>query len=128
MAISRRVAVIVAAAAVSAPGVLLAAAACVYILHSLATEAWYRDWFMSYGTTMATLYVAFVAGVIAANPQAMATPTPRPRTRAQASNKDRVTVTSQSTPMTRAPRRAADVVAAAPVRMLATVETTRQPR
>jgi hypothetical protein len=66
MAISRRVAVIVAATAVSAPGVLLAAAACVYILHSLATEAWYRDWFASYGTTMAALYVAFVAGVIAA--------------------------------------------------------------
>ena len=42
MALSRRV-VIVVASAVSAPGVLLAAAACVYILHSLATDAWYRE-------------------------------------------------------------------------------------
>jgi len=65
MALSRRV-VIVVASAVSAPGVLLAAAACVYILHSLATDAWYREWFASYGVTMAALYVAFAAGVIAA--------------------------------------------------------------
>ena len=65
MALSRRV-VIVVASAVSAPGVLLAAAACVYILHSLATDAWYREWFASYGATMAALYVAFAAGVIAA--------------------------------------------------------------
>jgi len=65
MALSRRV-VIVVASAVSAPGVLLAAAACVYILHSLATDAWYREWFVSYGVTMAALYVAFAAGVIAA--------------------------------------------------------------
>jgi len=64
MALSRRV-VIVVASAVSAPGVLLAAAACVYILHSLATDAWYREWFASYGVTMAALYVAFAAGVIA---------------------------------------------------------------
>jgi len=65
MALSRRV-VIVVASAVSAPGVLLAAAACVYILHSLATDAWYREWFASYGVTTAALYVAFAAGVIAA--------------------------------------------------------------
>ena len=65
MALSRRV-VIVVASAVSVPGVLLAVAACAYILHSLATDAWYREWFASYGVTMAALYVAFAAGVIAA--------------------------------------------------------------
>ena len=64
MALARRVA-IVAATVVSAPGVLLAAGACLYILYSLLTEPWYRAWFASYGTTMAALYVAFVAGVIA---------------------------------------------------------------
>jgi len=66
MALSRRAVIVVAASAVSAPGVLLAAAACVYILHSLATDAWYREWFVNYGATMAALYVAFTAGVIAA--------------------------------------------------------------
>jgi hypothetical protein len=38
MALSRRVVAIVAATAVSTPGVLLAGAACIYILHSLATD------------------------------------------------------------------------------------------
>ena len=66
MAPSRRTVVIAAAAVVSAPGVLVAAAACIYILHSLATDAWYREWFVRYGTTMAALYVFFVAGVVAA--------------------------------------------------------------
>jgi len=65
MAPSRRTVVIAAAAVVSAPGVLLAAAACIYILHSLATDAWYREWFVRYGATMAALYVFFVAGVVA---------------------------------------------------------------
>ena len=49
----------------SAPGVLLAVAACLYILYSIATEEWYRAWFVSYGTKMAALYLAFVVGVIA---------------------------------------------------------------
>jgi hypothetical protein len=66
MALSRRVVAIVAATAVSTPGVLLAGAACIYILHSLATDGWYREWFVTYGATMAALYVAFAAGVIAA--------------------------------------------------------------
>ena len=64
MALVRR-ATIAAAAAVSAPGVVLAASACGYIVHSLATEAWYRAWFASHGITMAVLYVAFIVGVIA---------------------------------------------------------------
>lgn len=64
MALTRRV-TIVTAAVLSAPGVLVAAAACLYIVWSLATDAWYRDWFASYGVTMALLYVAFVAGVAA---------------------------------------------------------------
>ena len=64
MALARRAA-IVAATVVSTPGVLLAIAACLYILYSVVTEPWYREWFASYGTTMAALYVAFVAGVIA---------------------------------------------------------------
>ena len=64
MALTRRI-TIVAASIVSAPGVLLAAAACLYILYSIATEEWYRAWFVSYGTKMAALYLAFVAGVIA---------------------------------------------------------------
>jgi len=64
MALTRRV-TIVAATVVSAPGVLLAAAACLYIFHSIVTEEWYRAWFFAYGTKMAALYVAFVAGVVA---------------------------------------------------------------
>ena len=64
MALVRRAA-IAAATILSAPGVLLAASACLYIVHSLSTEAWYRAWFVSYGTTMALLYVLFAAGVVA---------------------------------------------------------------
>ena len=64
MALTRRI-TIVAASVVSAPGVLLAVAACLYILYSIATEEWYRAWFVSYGTKMAALYLAFVVGVIA---------------------------------------------------------------
>jgi hypothetical protein len=64
MALVRR-ATIVAATAVSAPGVMLSASACGYILYSIATEEWYRAWFAGHGLTMAALYVAFVAGVIA---------------------------------------------------------------
>ena len=70
MALARRAA-IVAASLVSAPGVAVATAACLYILYSIATEAWYRAWFASYGITMAVLYVAFVAGVIAVSCLAM---------------------------------------------------------
>ena len=64
MALTRRVTT-VTAAVLSAPGVLVAAGACLYIVWSLFTDAWYRDWFASYGALMATLYVAFVAGVAA---------------------------------------------------------------
>ena len=64
MALVRRAA-IAAATVVSAPGVLLAAGACLYIPHSLLTDEWYRAWFASYGTTMAALYVLFTAGVVA---------------------------------------------------------------
>ena len=64
MALVRRIAV-VAATAVSAPGVMLGTAAIIYILHSIATEDWYRAWFARHGLTMSALYVAFVAGVIA---------------------------------------------------------------
>jgi hypothetical protein len=64
MALTRRV-TIATATILSAPGVLMAAAACVYIVWSIATDAWYRDWFASYGAIMAALYVAFVAGVAA---------------------------------------------------------------
>ena len=64
MALARRV-TIVAATVVSVPGVLLAAAACLYIFYSLLTEEWYRAWFVSYGTKMAALYLVFVTGVVA---------------------------------------------------------------
>jgi hypothetical protein len=70
MALARRV-TIAAATLLSAPGVLLAAAACLYIFYSILTEAWYRAWFASYGVTMAVLYVAFVAGVFAVASLAM---------------------------------------------------------
>ncbi|MFO1303147.1 MAG: hypothetical protein U1F54_05405 [Burkholderiales bacterium] len=64
MALARRVTIVVAAL-LSAPGVLVATGACLYIAWSLFTDAWYRDWFASYGVLMASLYVAFVAGVAA---------------------------------------------------------------
>lgn len=58
-----RRAVIALASLVSAPGVLLAAAACVYIAWSIATEPWYRRTFLGYGAMLAGLYLAFLAGV-----------------------------------------------------------------
>ncbi len=58
----RRV-VIVLASLVSAPGVLLAAAACLYIAWSMATEPWYRRTFLGYGAMLAGLYLAFLVGV-----------------------------------------------------------------
>ncbi|MFO1310983.1 MAG: hypothetical protein U1F41_02850 [Burkholderiales bacterium] len=64
MALTRRV-TIATASVLSAPGVLVAVAACLYIVWSLVTDAWYRDWFAGYGALMAALYVAFVAGVVA---------------------------------------------------------------
>lgn len=64
MAASRRIAIVLAGL-VAAPGVLLAVAACLYIAYSLATQSWYRSWFLDYGLMLAVLYVAFVAGVVA---------------------------------------------------------------
>jgi hypothetical protein len=64
MALTRRV-TIAAATVVSAPGVLLATGACLYIFYSILTEEWYRAWFVDYGTRMAALYVVFVAGIVA---------------------------------------------------------------
>jgi hypothetical protein len=50
---------------VAAPGVLVATAATLYIAYSIATESFYRDWFIGYGVTLMALYAFFVAGVIA---------------------------------------------------------------
>ena len=65
MPISRRVPIGLAGL-VAAPGVLLATAACLYIVYSIATETWYRQTFLGYGVMLATLYAVFVAGVVAA--------------------------------------------------------------
>ncbi len=56
---------IVFAGIVTAPGVILATAACAYIAWSLATERWYRNWFLDYGVTLLALYALFTAGVVA---------------------------------------------------------------
>jgi len=64
-AVMRRV-VIGVAALVSAPGVLLAAAACLYIVWSIATESWYRQTFLAHGAILAALYAAFLVGVASA--------------------------------------------------------------
>ena len=64
MSLVRGVAVAVASL-IAAPGVLMAAAATLYIAYSIATESFYRDWFLGYGVTLMMLYALFVAGVIA---------------------------------------------------------------
>jgi hypothetical protein len=53
------------ASLIAAPGVLMACAATLYIAYSIATESFYRDWFLGYGVTMMALYALFVAGVVA---------------------------------------------------------------
>ncbi len=64
MSLVRSVAVAVASL-IAAPGVLMAAAATLYIAYSIATESFYRDWFLGYGVTLMAFYALFVAGVIA---------------------------------------------------------------
>lgn len=64
-AVLRRI-VITVAALVSAPGVLLAGAACLYILWSIATESWYRQTFLAHGALLAGLYAVFLVGVASA--------------------------------------------------------------
>lgn len=58
----RRV-VIALASLVSAPGMLLSAAACAYIAWSIATEPWYRRTFLGDGAVLAGLYLAVLVGV-----------------------------------------------------------------
>jgi len=64
MAIARRVAIVLAGL-IAAPGVFVAVAATLYIAYSIATEDFYRNWFLGYGVALMALYVMFVAGVIA---------------------------------------------------------------
>ena len=64
MSAGRRIAIGLAGL-VAAPGVIVATAACLFIAFSIATESWYRSWFLGYGLLLAALYAAFVAGVIA---------------------------------------------------------------
>jgi peptidoglycan/LPS O-acetylase OafA/YrhL len=64
MAVARRI-LIGLAGIVAAPGVLVATAATLYIAWSIATESFYRDWFLGYGVTLMALYAVFVAGVVA---------------------------------------------------------------
>jgi len=65
LSVYRRIAIGLAGL-VAAPGVLLATAACLYIAYSIATDALYRSWFLSYGLMLCALYAAFVAGVVSA--------------------------------------------------------------
>jgi len=65
LSVYRRIAIGLAGL-VAAPGVLLATAACLYIAYSIATDALYRSWFLSYGLMLCALYAAFVAGVVGA--------------------------------------------------------------
>jgi len=64
MAAARRIAIGLASV-IAAPGVILASAATLYIAWSIATESFYRDWFLDYGVTLMALYAVFVAGVVA---------------------------------------------------------------
>jgi len=64
MSVGRRIAIGLAGL-VAAPGVIVATAACLYIAWSIATESWYRYWFLGYGLLLAALYAVFVAGVVA---------------------------------------------------------------
>jgi len=50
---------------IAAPGVLMAVAATLYIAYSIATETFYRNWFLGYGVKMMVLHTLFVAGVVA---------------------------------------------------------------
>ena len=64
MAVVRRIAIGLAGI-IAAPGVLVATAAALYIAWSIATESYYRDWFLGYGVALMALYAMFVAGVVA---------------------------------------------------------------